>query len=68
VLDPVNSANNVASKLAGYQIDELAGWLSTGRDAWGRALGADLRGDDAASLAALVELFGAPIKNHCGDK
>jgi hypothetical protein len=68
VLDPVNSANNVVSKLAGYQIDELAGWFAAGRDAWARAIGADLRGDDAASLAAPVELFGAPFKNHCGDK
>ena len=68
VLDPVNSTNNVVSKLAGHQIDELGGWLAAGRDAWGRAIGGDLRGDDAASLTALVELFGTPFKRHCGDK
>jgi hypothetical protein len=68
VLDPVNPENNAASKWTGYQIDELADWFATGRDSWGRALGADLRGNDAASLAALVEIFGTPILHHAGDK
>lgn len=68
VLDPVNASNNAVSKWAGYQIDELAEWFATGRDAWGRALAADLRGDDAASMTALVDLFGAPIRHHSGDK
>jgi hypothetical protein len=68
VLDPVNPKNNAVGKWAGYQIDELADWFAAGRDAWGRTLAADLRSDDAASLAALVDVFGNPIRHHAGDK
>ncbi len=68
VLDPVNPENNAVSSFTGLQIDELTGWFADGRDAWGRALGADLRQEDAASLAALIELFGTPMRHHNGDK
>lgn len=68
VLDPVNTDNNAVSNWKGVQIDELGEWFAAGRDGWGRAIAADLRGDDAASLAALIDLFGAPMRHHCGDK
>ncbi len=68
VLDPVNPDNNVITKWPGYHIDELADWFSRGRDHWARAIRADLQGKDAESLEALVELFGAPVRHHCGDK
>ncbi len=68
VLDPVNHENNTVSSWTGLQIDELAEWLAAGRDDWGRAIGSDLRGDDGASLDALVALFGSPFRHHHGDK
>ena len=68
VLDPVNPENNAVSAWTGLMVDELAEWLGEGRDAWSRAIGADLRGDDRASLEALVALFGSPFRHHCGDK
>jgi hypothetical protein len=68
VLDPVNPDNNVVAKWPGYHVDELADWFSRGRDLWARAIRADLQGRDAVSLEALVELFGAPLRHHCGDQ
>lgn len=68
VLDPVNPENNATAAWTGLMADELAEWLGEGRDAWSRAIGADLRGDDRASLEALVALFGSPFRHHCGDK
>ena len=65
VLDPVNSENNVVSQWGKFEIDELGDWLAAGYDVITRVIAADLRGDDAASLAALVELFGNPFKHHC---
>jgi len=62
----VNPENNAVSNLVGYQIDELAGWFASGRDAWGRALGADMRGEDTASLDALIEILGTPMRHHGG--
>lgn len=67
VIDPVNADNNVVASWSGLKIGELATWLSDGRDEWARALGADIRGDDASSMAALVEIFGAPLRHHSGD-
>jgi tRNA nucleotidyltransferase (CCA-adding enzyme) len=67
VLDPVNPQNNVARKLQSYEIDELAEWFCNGRDAWNRAIAADLNGDDSRSLEHLVTLFGNSFKNHCED-
>jgi hypothetical protein len=64
----VNPENNAVAKWAGYQIDELAEWFAAGRDEWGRALGADLRGDNDASRSALIALFGNAVRYHSGDK
>ena len=66
VIDPVNPENNIAKKLQAYEIDELAEWFEGGRDAWNRAIAADLRQDDNRSLEHLVALLGSPFKNHCG--
>ncbi|QSQ23212.1 hypothetical protein JY651_50445 [Pyxidicoccus parkwayensis] len=65
VLDPVNPENNIVSQWDKFQVDELAEWLEEGCDSINRAIAADLRGDDVASLESLVELFGSPFKHHC---
>ncbi len=65
VLDPVNSENNVVSFWSKAQVEELGDWLEEGCDTLYRAVAADLRGDDVASLESLVELFGSPFKHHC---
>lgn len=67
LLDAVNPKNNHAKRWRRAQIDELAGWFAEARDQWSRAIRADMLGDDAESLGYLVELFGTPIKHHCGD-
>ncbi len=68
VLDPVNPDNNATASWSGLMVDELAEWLADGRDAWSRAIAADLRGDHRACLDALVAIFGTPFRHHCGEK
>lgn len=65
VLDPVNSGNNVISQWGAAEVDELGEWLEEGCDTLHRAIAADLRGDDVASLESLTELFGSPFRHHC---
>jgi hypothetical protein len=65
VLDPVNSGNNVISQWGTAELDELGDWLEEACDTLHRAVAADLRGDDVASLEFLVELFGSPFRHHC---
>jgi len=67
VIDPVHPENNIAKKLQTYEIDELAEWFESGRDAWNRAIVADFGKDDSRSLEQLVGLFGNAFKNHCED-
>ena len=67
VLDPVSPDNNIVRNWKGYEIDELAEWLETARDIWPRVTRCDEQGKDAESLHHLVDLFGNPIKHHCGD-
>ena len=67
VLDPVTPDNNVVARWAGYEIEEFAEWLEHARDVWPRAIRCDQDGDDSGSLQHLIELFGNPIKHHCGD-
>jgi hypothetical protein len=64
VLDPVNPDNNVVSQWDKFQVEELGDWLEESFDTLNRAIAANLRGDDTASLEALVELFGNPFKHH----
>jgi hypothetical protein len=68
VLDPVNPENNVVSQWSNAEVEELGDWLEEGCDILHRAIAADLRGDDVASMEALVELFGNPFKHHCEAK
>jgi hypothetical protein len=64
VLDPVNPENNVVAPWTAFQIDELGEWFEEGFDAINRAIAADQREDDTASMASLIELFGNPFKHH----
>lgn len=65
VLDPVNSSNNIVSPWGTAELDELREWLEEACDTLHRAVAADLRGDDVASMKFLVELFGNPFQHHC---
>lgn len=67
VADPVNSENNVVAPWTALRVDELAAWLAASRDHLNRAIARDHRGDDAGSLAALVDVFGTAFRDHCGD-
>ncbi|HUB07882.1 MAG TPA: CBASS oligonucleotide cyclase [Myxococcales bacterium] len=68
VLDPVNALNNVAERLSGPQIDELAEWFSTSHDRLAFALAADRDGEDGSSLDELIGLFGSPFEHHCSEE
>ncbi|WP_224371730.1 CBASS oligonucleotide cyclase [Hyalangium versicolor] len=65
VLDPVNPNNNIVSPWNNFQVEEFGEWLEESCDILHRAIAADLRGDDVASMVSLVELFGNPFKHHC---
>ncbi|MDC0709617.1 CBASS oligonucleotide cyclase [Stigmatella sp. ncwal1] len=65
VLDPVNLDNNIVSPWNQFQVEELGEWLEKSCDILYRAIAADLRGDEVASMTSLVEFFGNPFKHHC---
>lgn len=67
VLDPVNPKNNLARGWTAQQVEELAGWLRTSREALQEAIDLDRRGLDGESLHRLVRLFGPPFRKNCGD-
>lgn len=64
VLDPVNHENNVVKGWTRLQGDELADWLTKGRDSLNRAIYQDRIGDSISSRRHLIELFGSPFKHH----
>lgn len=66
VLDPVNPSNNIVSRWSWQDIDKLAHWLTQACSVLDAATRANAAGDDTLSLKHLVDLFGTPIKHHCG--
>ena len=64
VVDPVNPKNNVASGFKNLDVDMIASWLESARDAVAQAMSQDLDGNENAALEALVPVFGSPVLNH----
>ena len=66
VLDPVNPSNNVVKGWTVWEVDQLAAWLDQAVHACQQAMERDARGVDHEALHWLVQLFGTPVKHHCG--
>lgn len=67
IYDPVNAENNIVGGWRGYQVDALAKKLSDASDRLNDAITYDLDGDSSLSLSSLEQVFGTPIRHHCGD-
>ncbi|MEX1363080.1 MAG: CBASS oligonucleotide cyclase, partial [Nannocystaceae bacterium] len=64
VVDPVNPDNNVAGGLGALDVETLAGWFETGRDALLQAISAALDNDESAAVGCLVPVFGNHIVHN----
>lgn len=65
VLDPVMPENNIIKSWSGWDVAELADWLTEGAEIMNRGIVADLQGRDADSLAHMQSLFGKIFSSHC---
>jgi hypothetical protein len=65
VLDPVMRDNNIVKSWAGWQVSELADWLTEGAEVMNRAIVADMQERDADSLVHMQSLFGKIFSSHC---
>jgi hypothetical protein len=63
-LDPVMPDNNIVKSWAGWDVSELADWLTEGAEVMNRAIVADMQGRDADSLAHMQSLFGKIFSSH----
>ena len=63
---PVMPGNNIVKSWPGWDVAELADWLTEGTpEIMNRAIVADLQGRDADSLAYMQSLFGKIFSSHC---
>ncbi len=65
VLDPVMPDNNIVKSWQGWDVSELADWLTEGAEVMNRAIAADMQGRDADSLSHMQSLFGKIVSSHC---
>ena len=65
VLDPVMPDNNIVKSWSGWQVQELADWLTEAAEIMNRAIVADLQGRDGDALAHMKSLFGNIFSSHC---
>jgi len=65
VLDPVMPDNNIVKSWTGWQVSELADWLTESTEVINRAIAADMQGRDGDSLAHMQALFGKIFSSHC---
>jgi hypothetical protein len=65
VLDPVMPENNVVKSWTGWDVPELADWLTEAAEIMNRAIVADMQGRDTDSLNHMQSLFGKIFSSHC---
>lgn len=65
VLDPVMPDNNIVKSWSGWQVQELADWLTEGAEIMNRAMVADMQGRDSDALTHMKSLFGTIFSSHC---
>lgn len=65
VLDPVMPENNIVKSWNGWQVQELADWLTEGAEIMNRAIVADMQGRDGDALSHMQSLFGTIFSSHC---
>jgi len=67
VFDPVSPDNNIVESWTALKCDELADWFSEAHDTLHDTIITHEEDLDAQGLDELVEVFGTPIRNHCGE-
>ena len=65
VLDPVMPDNNIVKLWNGWQVQELADWLTDAGEVINRAIVADMQGRDNDALLHMQTLFGTIFSSHC---